>query len=131
MSFYLPCCCSLQCFANARFCNLPCYLTFCHVVVINHIVCAHPVALYHVFKRLRTTLRADYAHIKSESILAVALRSVFLFTMLLQFTMLCKKSTLLQFTMLFEHLDAHKSDTSSCSSQCLSIYHIATFYHVV
>ena len=77
-----------------------------------------------LFERLRTTLRADDAHIKSEATLAVALRSVFLFTMLLQFTMLCER-TLLQFTMLFERLDAHKSDTFSCSSQCLSIYHIA------
>ena len=77
-----------------------------------------------LFERLRTTLRADDAHIKSEATLAVALRSVFLFTMLLQFTMLCER-TLLQFTMLFERLDAHKSDTFSCSSQCLSIYHVA------
>ena len=62
---------------------------------------------------------------KSEATLAVALRSVFLFTMLLQFTLLCER-TLLQFTMLFERLDARKSGTFSCFSQCLSIYHIAT-----
>ena len=77
-----------------------------------------------LIERLRTTLRADDAHIKSEGTLAVALRSVFLFTMLLQFTLLCER-TLLQFTMLFERLDARKSGTFSCSSQCLSIYHIA------
>ena len=77
-----------------------------------------------LIERLRTTLRADDAYIKSEATLAVALRSVFLFTMLLQFAMLCER-TLLQFTMVFERIDAHKSDISSCSSQCLSIYHVA------
>ena len=39
--------------------------------------------------------------------------------------------TLLQFTMLFERIDAHKSGISSCSSQCLSIYHAAAIYNVL
>ena len=68
---------------------------------------------------------SDNAH-KSE--LAVALHSALLFTTLLQFTML-RECTLLQFTMLFERIDAHKSDTRSCSSQCVSIYHVAAIYH--
>ena len=65
---------------------------------------------------IRANLMSDDAH-KSE--LAVALHSALLFT------------TLLQFTMLFERIDAHKSDISSCSSQCLSIYHVAAIYNVL
>ena len=72
---------------------------------------------------------SDDAH-KSE--LAVALHSALLFTTLLQFTML-RERTLMQFAMLLERIDAHKSDisTSSCSSQCLSIYHVAAIYDVL
>ena len=70
---------------------------------------------------------SDDAH-KSE--LAVALHSALLFTTLLQFTML-RERTLMQFTMLLERIDAHKSDISSCSSQCLSIYHVAAIYNVL